>query len=680
MNNTLRSWITGLGAAWAALGLIAPSDQAAAAGDTVVLAECDSSPYVIVIADSPGEAEQFAASELQKYVKHMAGAELPIKAESEPHDGPRILIGRVAAADDSGFIPKARYKEDDAYRIGFRADDLYIVGSRPRGTLFGVYDVLERLGTRWFAPGYRFYKGMHESVPPRSRLTLPASLDVSEMPAFKFRQEFVEHFYLHEPDDVVALVDWAAKNRINAVAVRVNEFSAPWYRVLAPEMARRDLMLAVEGHGFERFLSRSTYYHDHPDWFGPVKGENSDHYFDQFRLTDPEALAAYQRNLHDFLRDFPGIYSLAIMPNDSPRWTDTDLERFSPAELQRKTYELAAKVINEVSPGIRLSIYLGVSYFGNDGMDVWKPPSTRVLWHTAVLRRSQKYAWNDPANELNASQYQKAAEITRILVSKGEDVMWSSRYAPFRDISLPGLIYAEQMASELRDLRVLGGSGIDFNYAIPPSWIPYELKHLLFARLAWNPGEDVGDMMTAYYRARFPESAESMEAFYTLLRRAMERYAHPGGGYSRDEAYGLYPADRFDQAFAELKEARAHLDRAMQMSGRAEVQQLIWLLGASLEYGRRKLEIDFLAQSGRREEAARGAAEMMDFAEHWSSRGIIYDSSFLRMRLERRFLGPWPDLPIKGLPPDNKRVYEFKDFVSPAGTDPLQPEDTQRLE
>jgi hypothetical protein len=54
----------------------------------------------------------------------------------------------------------------------------------------------------------------------------------------------------------------------------------------------------------------------------------------------------------------------------------------------------------------------------------------------------------------------------------------------------------------------------------------------------------------------------------------------------------------------------------------------------------------------------------MDWLESWTTRGVVYDSSFLRMGLERRFLGPPREIPIKQIPPDNLRVYEYKDYVN----------------
>lgn len=661
----MRGLRIGIGLAVIALELVTSSPAA-----TFTVVNNGQSEWSIVTPGPAASAESFAASELQRYIALISGVTLPIVTEQS--DGPAIVVG----GDDSQH-PAAHYPEDDAYVIAGANGSIHVAGTRPRGTLYAVYDLLERMGCRWFAPGFRFYKGLHEHVPRSSSITFDLPDEVRETPDFKIRAEFPEHAHLHEPDDVVALIDWFAKNRINMITMRLNELTDVWYGILQPQCAQRDLMLTAEAHGYERFLSRTRYFADHPEWFGTVNGATSDHYFDQFTTTNEQALETFQTNLREFVNRYPYLYSVSAMPNDSPKWTDEDLAGHTPGELLFRMYDLICRTVYDANPEMKVSIGTGVEYFGISGREAYDPPTPNVTWHTAVLRRTPKYAWSDPASELNAAQYEVAAEVTAKLAAEGETVVWDSRYAPFRDIALPGLLYPGPMAKELRDLKRIGGAGVSFNYAIIPAWIPYELKHLLFAALLWDVETDIDAAISDYYRDRFPGSPEAMAAFYTALRRAMERYEHPGGGYTREEAFGRYPDDAFEQGFEDLDEAQSALDVAMASNPNDGEKQLVWLLGASLNFARGKMEIDQLDQHGQREEARAKAKALMDYLEHWEGRGIVYDSSFLRMRLENRFDGR-PTAPIKGLQVDTNRIYEFKDFVEP-GRQSTPPEDPGAL-
>ncbi len=129
----------------------------------------------IVTGDDAPETVRFAAKELQTFVAKMSGAELPIAAQAAP-GVPAIRLGPAARA----VLPPEALKDirRDGYLITVAKGDLCIVGiddagpqtdieallakgethSMPawdfhRGTLYGVYRLLEALGMRWFMPG-----------------------------------------------------------------------------------------------------------------------------------------------------------------------------------------------------------------------------------------------------------------------------------------------------------------------------------------------------------------------------------------------------------------------------------------------------------------------------------------------------------------------------------------------
>lgn len=133
-------------------------------GQAITLVKDGTPCATIVLADaslkSKSDVDYQAATELAKYVKLATGADLPIKSDADAISGTLILVGeskltearKIGAAD----LPM------EGFRVATFADGLAIVGRLPdfkitpesKGTLWGVYDVLERyLGIRWYYPG-----------------------------------------------------------------------------------------------------------------------------------------------------------------------------------------------------------------------------------------------------------------------------------------------------------------------------------------------------------------------------------------------------------------------------------------------------------------------------------------------------------------------------------------------
>ncbi|MBN1863885.1 MAG: hypothetical protein JW808_03180, partial [Victivallales bacterium] len=123
--------------------------------------------------------ERLAANEFVAHVKQATGVELPIVTDDQaPDNRPLLLIGARNLAERGGMHIGELKRE--GFRVGFTRDGHgAIIGHvppanepwcTPRGTLNGVYDVLERfLGVRWYYPGADGCV-----IPKTSKFVLPA--------------------------------------------------------------------------------------------------------------------------------------------------------------------------------------------------------------------------------------------------------------------------------------------------------------------------------------------------------------------------------------------------------------------------------------------------------------------------------------------------------------------------
>ncbi len=142
---------------------------------------------VIVTAEEPSESAKRAAGELQHFIELMSGAKLPVLPESAqmPAGHVRLLVGRSRLVQGVE-IPSGNDK--DVTREGFvlktRGDSVLLAGNEDagyRGTEYAVYELLERLGCRWYFPGE------YGQVVPRSPTIQLPDLDVAERPSFAAR-------------------------------------------------------------------------------------------------------------------------------------------------------------------------------------------------------------------------------------------------------------------------------------------------------------------------------------------------------------------------------------------------------------------------------------------------------------------------------------------------------------
>jgi len=192
-----RSVLRGGAALGAAVGMTSVSGPATAAPGTtrsprLVLAHGGHTAYRIVVGTAEGPVVRHAADELAAYLREITGATFPVVVTDEPPDSDRLLVVGRRNAVATRFAVDADELSDDGFALrtfnptgAGPGRSLLIAGASDRGTLYGVYWVLDRLcGVRWFAPDYTV-------VPQRRRLALRVDdLNGTRVPRFRFREVF----------------------------------------------------------------------------------------------------------------------------------------------------------------------------------------------------------------------------------------------------------------------------------------------------------------------------------------------------------------------------------------------------------------------------------------------------------------------------------------------------------
>ncbi len=224
----------------AGLGL-APDTSRAGANFTLVR---DGQPMAtIVISAAPNENTRRAAAELQRYVRSISGAELPIVSDDRAPTGPLILVGtnRLTAQRPewrvpAGLSPRLR---EEGFVIIARGDRLLLAGNDAGpyyGTRYAVAEFLHRLGVRWFLPGE-----FGEVVPQARTISFPET-EVRQQPAFVMRNYWQHHRDKMGDEDT----EWKIHHKMNP---RMQEWTG------------------VPGDSSVRGYMPKDQVNTHPDWF-----------------------------------------------------------------------------------------------------------------------------------------------------------------------------------------------------------------------------------------------------------------------------------------------------------------------------------------------------------------------------------------------------------------------------
>src|SRR6266513_2624839 len=261
----------------------------APASDATTIAEKAGSRYRIVVAANAIPSERYAAEELQRYLERMSGAKLPIVGDAVPMQSREILLG------DNAHLRKLKLKIDfrrlgtDGFALRTDGKRLIIAGGRPRGTLYGVYALLEeKLGVRWFTPEF-------EVVPKLQRVNLP-KLDETEIPALEYREVYWT--------EMMRDADFAARHRLNGNHYRPTEKHGGRAAVYYPFV-----------HSFDMLVPRELY-QEHPEYFPLIDGKRKDGYV-QRCLSNPDVLRIATGRVRQWLVEHPDATIISVSQNDT---------------------------------------------------------------------------------------------------------------------------------------------------------------------------------------------------------------------------------------------------------------------------------------------------------------------------------------------------------------------------
>jgi len=255
----------------------------------MVIAEDGTSTYAIVVAEDASPSTRHGAQELQRFLGEMTGATLPIIPDTASLGAHEIVLGNNAHLEQLGVDIDFEALGDEGYVIRTVGDRLVIAGGDLRGTMYGIYGLLEdHLGCRWFTPEVN-------RIPKHDALRLP-SLNDRQVPVLEYREPFTIDCF----DG-----DWCARNRMNSSSGRLDEQRGGKVRFGAGMFV----------HTFDRLVPPDTYFEEHPEYFSEIGGQRiKDH--TQLCCTNEDVIRLCTEGTLAAMRADPEAFVFSVSQND----------------------------------------------------------------------------------------------------------------------------------------------------------------------------------------------------------------------------------------------------------------------------------------------------------------------------------------------------------------------------
>ncbi|MEN6604112.1 MAG: DUF4838 domain-containing protein, partial [Bryobacteraceae bacterium] len=261
--------------------VVLPLALAVCSAGPIALTRNGRSDYTIAVAGNAPAPERRAAEELQRFLAEISGARLPIANQCASKRC--IQVG-------SSFAHRPFGPEE--YWLRTAGETLIVTGGRPRGTLYGVYTLLDKLGCRWYTTEV-------SRIPKRPDIVV-APLDESRKPDFEYREPFFTEAFDR---------DWAARNRVNGNSSRLDATTGgkvQYYPFV---------------HSFDRLVPPEKYFRDHPEYYSLIDGKRRP---DQLCLTNPEVARIATAPVFEWIRTHPDATIFSVSQNDGDGWCECD--------------------------------------------------------------------------------------------------------------------------------------------------------------------------------------------------------------------------------------------------------------------------------------------------------------------------------------------------------------------
>jgi hypothetical protein len=533
------------------------------------------SAYVIVRPADAIPAEVRAANELQRFIGEVSGVTLPIIDDRQPLPERAIVLGKIKGLPIAVNMVKLG---KEGFVIRTKGKRIYIVGGRPRGTLYGVYQFLEDyLGCRWYSESV-------SKIPAQLSITLPA-IDRTVVPVFEYREVYTRQSQNPE---------WAVRNRSNGTVPDFREEHGGKVKFPPNYFAHSSMMM----------VPQDKFYDTHPEYYalrGGVRMKDAGNA--HLCYTNPDIVPIAIQSVRQILKEHPDTSVVSVSQMDG-NFTCECPNCQAMAEREGSFSGPVLHFVNQVAEAIGKEFpnvwveTLAYAYSYDPPKNIKPAPNVLIRLcniHSCYSHPKATCPVNEPTMQALTGWLKNAKHV----------YIWDyvtnfqHYHLPFPDL----LVEAEN----IRLYEKLGVNGVfmQSSYAGRGAAGEFaELRCYLLAKLLWDPTLDVDTVINDFLQGYCGKAAPPIRQYIDLLHQ----HVSPAGMnyhlvYNSDEAAFITPEllEKADALFAQAHALVQDADPGLKL--RVEVAEVPVL------YAR------LFAVIGSEEDLMKAAARMADIGE-----------------------------------------------------------------
>ena len=476
-------------------------------------------PEYLAAGKNPGRLDKIAVAELQEFFRKIYGKELKCVSEEQAKGKCAVYLGDTAFARKQGIDAGKADKEEWILRtVG---NNLIISGGKPAGTLYGVYELLERLGVAFIAPD--------ETVIPGNKPDFPV-FNEKRKPAFAGRLIYdgIHNQLLRvkaQETEKELYKKWILRNRINGCATRSlpSIYVGGMYNI--PHYPYHNLCDYVPRSLFEK----------HPEYFqmdemGRRVKPKSDRMSGSLCMTNADVRRITLESLRKKIQsdrkkfpkeDWPYVYDISTLDNSGYICRCPECKKLVSADGSET--ELLLDYINFVAKNIRKEYpEIIIRTFGS------KTPPQKILPEKNVLiqidddfsRRSPFYPTESTLNNWYKKYYAGWKKSARQLMmwdywNLGGRYFNPPRVETIFDTIKPDLNFF--LRNNVRAMFIEAG----MDNCSPQNFMM--LNFFAGARLMTDPEADAEKLAETFFKGYYGPAGKMMKKYFDIIRSGIKK-------------------------------------------------------------------------------------------------------------------------------------------------------------